>query len=299
MPSSQVDTQAPRGSGAGALVLLLFMPAVAGSVVLGVQLYLGAGVSYPTLLMVASLALFIYAANGLSDGVEDTANDAARAVALRRSALWTLAVATTGLSIAGLLLTRSGKLHAIYALVLLVGIAYSFRIIPHPLGGARPRLRLKDVPLLKNVSIGATWAGAAFLGPVLDLDVSLEAPARVAIVGLGYALMVAVNSLFCDIRDERGDRSAQIQTLPVRFGAARCFRGTFVVMSLWTAFVAGAFAAGVLDLRHVVLLAASALGYPLAVWLVVTKLRPRLAISNAVIESSDVAFALGLIALSA
>ena len=298
MQTTDVDAKSPATSAAGAVLLLLLMPAVAASVVLGVQLYLGGGVRYPTMMMVASLALFIYAANGLSDSAEDAVNDLVRAVALRRHAFWTLALSGAGLAIAGLLLAVSQKLHAIYALVLIVGIAYSFRVIPHPLGGGRLPVRLKDIPLVKNVSIGATWATAAFLGPVLDLDTPPGSPARVALVGVSYALLAAVNSLFCDARDERGDRAGNVLTLPVKFGAERCFRGTLVVMAVWTAFLGAAFVRGVLDARHLVFLASAALGYPVAVWLVVTKLRPSQAVSNGVIESCDILFTLGLIALS-
>jgi 4-hydroxybenzoate polyprenyltransferase len=298
MQTTDVDAQNPTSSPVGAVLLLLLMPTVAASVVLGVQLYLGEGVRYPTMMMVASLALFIYAANGLSDGAEDTVNDVVRAAALRRHALWTLALSATGIVVAALLLLGKGKLHVVYALVLLVGVAYSFRVIPHPLGGGRSPVRLKDIPLVKNVSIGATWAGAAFLGPVLDLDTPPDSAARIGLVGVGYALLIAVNSLFCDVRDERGDRAANVHTLPVRFGAERCFRGTLLVMATWTALLCAAFARGVLDARHLVFLACTALGYPVGVWLVVTKVRPSQAVSNGVIESCDIFFTLGLIALS-
>lgn len=297
MQSTDVDTGNTATSAAGAVLLLLMMPAVAAGVVLAVQSYLGGGFNYPSVMMVASLALFIYAANGLSDGAEDAANDFIRAAALRHSAVWTLAFSGSGLAASSLLLAADGKLHALYGLVLLVGIIYSFRVIPHPRGGGRTPLRLKDLPLVKNVSIGVAWAGAAFLGPVLDLAAPPDSPGRVALVGVGYGLMIGVNSLFCDVRDERGDRAGGVQTLPVRYGAARCFRGAFVSMAIWTVFLTAAFARGLLDAKHLFFLSSAALGYPAAVWLTVTKLRPSQAVANGVIEGSDIFFALGLLAL--
>ncbi len=281
-----------------ALLLLLLMPAVAASVVLGAQLYLGRGVRYSTMLMVASLALFIYAANGLSDSVEDVANNAAKADALRRHAVWTLALSGCGIVVAGLLLALQHRLHRAYAVILSVGLVYSFRVIPHPLRGGRPPVRLKDILLVKNLTIGATWAAAAFWCPVLDLETAPAAPARVGIVGVSYALLVAVNSLFCDVRDEPGDRACNVNTLPVRFGAERCFRGTMVLMVLWTAFLCAAFARGVLDAPHLAILGALALGYPAVVWLSIARLQPSQAVSSGVIESSDILFMLGLVALS-
>lgn len=297
MQSTDVDTGRTATSAAGAVLLLLMMPAVAASVVLAVQSYLGGGFNYSTVMMVASLALFIYAANGLSDGAEDAANDFIRAAALRSSAVWTLALSGSGLAASSLLLAADGKLHAIYGLVLLVGIIYSFRVIPHPRGGGRAPVRLKDLPLAKNVSIGVAWAGAAFLGPVLDLGAPPDSPGRVALLGVGYGLMIGVNSLFCDVRDEPGDRAGGVQTLPVKYGAKRCFRGTFVLMAAWTTVLAVAFGRGVLDARHLLFLSSAALGYPAIVWLMVTKVRPSQAVANGVIESSDIFFALGLLAL--
>lgn len=297
MQPTDVDTGRTATSAAAAVLLLLMMPAVAAGVVLGAQSYLGGGFNYPAVIMVASLALFIYAANGLSDGAEDAVNDVIRAAALRHSAVWTLALSGAGLAASSLLLALRGKLHALYALVLLVGIIYSFRVIPHPRGGGRAPLRLKDLPLAKNVSIGVAWAGAAFLGPVLDLESPLDSPGRVALVGIGYGLMIGVNSLFCDVRDERGDRASSVQTLPVRYGAERCFCGTFVLMAAWTTLLAVAFGRGVLDVRHLLFLSSAALGYPAIVWFIVTKLRPSQGVANGVIESADIFFALGLFAL--
>jgi 4-hydroxybenzoate polyprenyltransferase len=298
MDSIELEAGRTETSATGAVLLLLLMPALAAGVVLSVQLYLGGGIRYGAMVMVASLALFTYATNGLSDGVEDAVNDSVRAAALRSSAVWTLALAVAGMLLSGAVLARDGKFHALYALILAVGIVYSFRLIPHPLGGGRAPVRLKDVPLVKNLCIGATWAGAAFLGPVLDLDAPPDAPGRLLLVGVSYALLVAVNSLFCDIRDERGDRAANVRTLAVRFGAVRCFRGALSVMGVWLVCLWAGYASGALDARHFTFLGMTALGYPAAVWLVGTRLRASRTVTSYLIESADVFFALGLIVLS-
>jgi len=295
---SEAQAKTTAASACGPLLLLLLMPAVAAGVVLGVQSYLGGERQPATLAMVASLALFIYAANGLSDGAEDTVNDPTRAATLRRHAVWTLVLSGAGIVGASLGLAAQKKLHAVYAGALLVGVAYSFRVVPHPLGAGRAPLRLKDVPLLKNVSIGVTWAAAAFCGPVLDLDSPPTTSARVTLVGVSYALLAAVNSLFCDVRDERGDRAAGVRTLPVRFGVERCYRATLLAMATWTAVLGAAFGYGALDVGHLVWLTLVSLGYPFTVYLVTTRVRPAQAIINLLIESSDILFALGLFALA-
>lgn len=297
--NARPSLNARESSAWGALLLLLFMPAVAAWCVLGVQLYLGTGIEPLTMVMVAALALFTYALNGLSDRVEDSVNDQARAVALRRSAWWTLGTSVAAMLSAGTLLAAQQRLHALYPLLVGVGVAYSFRVIPWPRRSGLEWVRLKDVLFVKNLTIGATWASAVFIGPWLDLAEPPGALAATILVAVGYALLVVVNSIFCDLRDEAGDRLASVLTLAVRFGADRCYRAIFVSMTLWSALLVACYALGHLDVRHLGFLVASALGYPLAVWLAIRPLALRQGLANCVIESSDFFFALGLMALSA
>jgi 4-hydroxybenzoate polyprenyltransferase len=263
-----------------------------------VQLYLGTGIQPLTMIMVAALALFTYALNGLSDEAEDNYNDRARAAALRRSSWWTVGGSVTAMAVAGGLLASRDRFHPLYPLLMAVGVAYSFRIIPRPRRSGFEWLRLKDVLLVKNLTIGATWASAVFIGPWLDLTRPVAAPVTVIIVAVGYALLVVVNSIFCDLRDEAGDRLASVYTVAVRFGGEGCYRAIFVAMSLWSAVLMTFFALNHLDGRHLVFLATSALGYPLAVWFSTRRFDLRQGHVNCVIESSDFFFALGLMALS-
>lgn len=280
------------------MLLLLFMPAVAAWDVLAVELYLGDRIRPLTMLMVGALALFIYALNGLTDAAEDAVNDAVRAAALRRHAFWTLGSASLMLLGAGAGLWRRGELHAIYALLIAVGVSYSLRVIPWPSKSGLAWVRLKDVVLLKNVTIGCTWAGAAFVAPLLDSPGTPTRPAVLTLVGLSYAALVTINSIYSDMRDEPGDRQAGVKTLPVRFGASSCHRGIFVAMSVWTVLLLRCFADGLLDGRHFLLLSASALAYPLTVWLATVRWRLSRTAANCVIESADLLFALGLMALT-
>lgn len=280
------------------MLLLLFMPAVAAWDVLAVQLYLGDRVRPLTMLMVGALALLVYALNGLTDATEDEVNDAVRAAALRRHASWTLGSATLVLLGAGAVLWGRGQLHAVYPLLIAAGVAYSVRVVPWPTKRGLGWARLKDVVLLKNLTIGATWAAAVFVAPVLDLPGPTARPGVLAIVGLSYAALMVINSIYCDMRDEPGDRRAGVSTLPVRFGVSSCHRGIFIAMSAWSALLAGCFASGVIDGRHFVLLSASALAYPLTVWLATERWALARATSSYVIESADLVFGLGLMALA-
>lgn len=280
------------------MLLLLFMPAVAAWDVLAVQLYLGDRVRPLTMLMVGALALLVYALNGLTDAAEDEVNDAVRAAALRRHAFWTLGSALLVLLGAGSALWRRGQLHAVYPLLIAVGVAYSVRVVPWPSKRGLGWVRLKDVVLLKNLAIGCTWAGAVFLAPLLDLPVGTARPGVLTLVGLSYAALLVVNSIYSDMRDETGDRQAGVRTLPVRFGVSSCHRGIFIAMSAWAALLLSCFASGLIDGGHLLLLSVSALGYPLTVWLATERWGLERNASSYVIECADLVFGLGLMALA-
>jgi hypothetical protein len=288
----------PAPSGAPALLLLLFMPAVAAWDVLAVQLYLGDRVRPLTMLMVGALALFVYALNGLTDAAEDGVNDAVRAAALRRHAFWTLGSATSVLLAVGSALWGRGELHALYPFLCAIGVAYSIRVLPWPTKRGLEWVRLKDIVFLKNLTIASTWAAAVFVAPLLDVRVAPARPAVLTLVGSGYAALLLVNSIYCDMRDEAGDRQARVSTLPVLFGVSSCHRGIFIAMSVWGTFLLWCLASGVIDARHFILLFAAALVYPLTVWRVTERWGFNHTASHCVIELGDFLFALALMALA-
>lgn len=288
----------PAPSGASALLLLLFMPAVAAWDVLAVQLYLGDRVRPLTMLMVGALALFVYALNGLTDAAEDSVNDAVRAAALRRHAFWTLGSATSVLLAVGSALWGRGELHALYLFLAAIGVAYSLRVLPWPTKRGLVWVRLKDIVFIKNLTIAGTWAAAVFVAPLLDVRVAAARPGVLTLVGLSYAALLLVNSIYSDMRDEIGDRQASVSTLPVRFGASICHRGIFIAMSVWATFLLWCLVSRVIDVRHFLLLSAAAVVYPLTVWLVTERWGFNRTASNCVIELGDFLFALGLMALA-
>ncbi|MEP7052020.1 MAG: UbiA family prenyltransferase [Pseudomonadota bacterium] len=297
MPANTVRRASPARNDWGALLLLLSMPFVAGVCVISVQIYLGEGVKPLTVVMVAALALFIYALNGLSDGAEDAINDERRAATLRANAWWTLGVSSLAVVVAGVLLLLRGRLHLLYPILMLVGVAYSFRVIPAFSGSGLRRFRLKDVPFVKNLSIGCTWAGAVFLGPLLDTEGTRHSFGRLAILGASYAIIAVENSMFCDLRDELGDREAGVRTVVGYLGRSRTFTAIFVSNLLWSTLVGTSFAFAIVNGATAAFLTVLAIGYPFAVWLATERFAVRRGVANGIIESSAVIFALGLVVL--
>lgn len=296
-PGLPAEHQVPVAISWSALLLLLAMPAMSTLCVTAVQIYLAQGMRPLTTLMVAALTLFIYALNGYSDQAEDAVNDPARAATLRRSSAWTLGISSTALLIAAVLLAERGRLHPVYAAIAFAGVAYSFRVIPWLGQGKLVWLRLKDIALIKNLTIAVTWGAAVFMVPILDLDAQLRTSGNLTFVVVTYLLLVGQNSVFCDLRDEAGDREAGARTLPVVFGPGRCFVAVFALALVWSVVLIVALVNALLDGPTSALLLLVSLGYPAAVWWGYTRRAMNRNLERALIESSDVCFAAGLILL--
>src|SRR3954468_24111625 len=81
-----------------ALGLLLLMPLIAGFSVASVQIYLGTGIRFLPMAMVASIALAAYALNRLTDGEEDRLNMPGEAGRYKLSGAANLILATLVMS---------------------------------------------------------------------------------------------------------------------------------------------------------------------------------------------------------
>jgi 4-hydroxybenzoate polyprenyltransferase len=95
------------------------------------------------------------------------------------------------------------------------GILYSFRWLPSSLGYRR----LKEIPAVKNIVVGFSWAILLSLLPVyLNHGVP---DSRTAITFLLFFLWGFMASMIPDIRDRAGDARAGVRTIPVIFGEER------------------------------------------------------------------------------
>jgi 4-hydroxybenzoate polyprenyltransferase len=95
------------------------------------------------------------------------------------------------------------------------GILYSIRWLPPSLGYRR----LKEIPAVKNITVGFSWA---ILLSLLPIYLNNGVPdARTAITFLLFFMWGFMASLIPDIRDRIGDASAGVRTIPVIFGEER------------------------------------------------------------------------------
>ena len=104
--------------------------------------------------------------------------------------------------------------------VQLVGVGYSFAIVPSPRG----LVRFKDLYFFKNFMSAVLFVATVFVYPLVAADFAF-APGMTAwtVVGLGlfFVLFELTYEILYDMRDLVGDRLANIPTYPVVHGLER------------------------------------------------------------------------------
>jgi 4-hydroxybenzoate polyprenyltransferase len=94
----------------------------------------------------------------------------------------------------------------------ILGIMYSFRCLPAWTGYSR----LKEIPAVKNIAVGISWAVICSLLPVYLIGGIPDS--KTALVFVLFFMWGFMASLIPDMRDRIGDASAGVRTIPVIFG---------------------------------------------------------------------------------
>ena len=100
----------------------------------------------------------------------------------------------------------------------ILGILYSFRLLPEGFGYRR----LKEIPAVKNISVGLAWGTLLSLLPVFYLH--RQPDMGTAVTFLLFFMWGFMASMIPDIRDRDGDARAGVRTIPVIFGKHRTKR---------------------------------------------------------------------------
>ena len=203
----------------------------------------------------------IYTVNRLTDTVEDFTNDVGRLLFFRhKHAFFFLAVFSLAASTAWLL--WAGKLNWVHYLLLSIGIAYSFRIIPWYGPSGLYWTRVKEMIVLKNLSVAFLWSTSIFLVPILYAGADGVDKSRVWLLAIGFAVCTLNNTLFDDIVDEPGDRVAGIKTVPTVWGPQSAILFLMGIDALWIVTACVLSIAYRLGIGHMAFLAGMGL-YPL------------------------------------
>lgn len=111
----------------------------------------------------------------------------------------------------------------------IVGILYSFRLLPEGLGYRR----LKEIPAVKNISVGLAWGIFLSLLPVFFWH--REPGPGTVITFLLFFMWGFMASMIPDIRDREGDAGADVRTIPVIFGkqkTKRILTGVLILLGI-------------------------------------------------------------------
>ncbi len=144
------------------------------------------------------------------------------------------------------------------ALVQVVGVAYSYRIVP-TLRGWR---RLKDVYFLKNFMSAMLFVATTIAYPLVAADFDLAegfSPASVAALLLFFVPFEITYEILYDMRDLEGDRLARIPTYPVVHGLETSARIVDALLVLASCSLAAGLLLGAIGLREGLMLLAPAI----------------------------------------
>lgn len=253
-----------RTESLGAVVELLYLAVMGTACAYAAALYMGLSPGYTLGLVCAAVIFAVYGLNRFTDITEDFANDTGKMMffAARRGIM---AMAVLALCGAIVLLAVLERLNVYYSIVVSLGIAYSFRLIPwYRRGEGVVFLRLKEIPLVKNLVVSMLWGVSVFAVPLVFAR-GRFVPAELAPVAVLIAALVVstLNStVFCDILDRTGDLLARNRTLPVLLGNAGTARLLLAVDLGWLAVVLLLTVTSAVGAAQCGLLAAMAL-YPL------------------------------------
>jgi 4-hydroxybenzoate polyprenyltransferase len=276
---------------------LVYLSAMGFLCLFSVHRYLGVGFQPLSCVTFMGMIFGIYTLNRFTDTAEDFTNDLGRLLFFQRKRVFLyLAVACLAASLC--LLAWTGKFNWMHTLLLAMGFAYSYRIVPwwSPAAGFR-LLRIKEMTFLKNLAVSFLWGSSVFVLPVLYSGMHRSDGATVWLLAVGLGISTLNNTLFDDIIDEPGDRVAGIKTLPTAWGVAR---SRLLLQSLdvvWIGAVAALFALGKLDASHAAFLAFLGL-YPFVYMGLHTRGKLRLSLVDLLSESDLLFFALGMLLLS-
>jgi 4-hydroxybenzoate polyprenyltransferase len=177
------------------------------------SLILGKTPTWDLLLMAYLFTLGAYTINRVSDFREDALSHPDRTAYLR-GRLRALRGVAAGCFAIGYLLAYLRNLTFFAALLVPLALALAYSLGSDRMKGALGASRLKDIILVKNVTISFGWS----LVPVLVGLYFLQLPLAVLALAPFIFLRLMVNTIFFDQRDVEADRAVGVKTLPLKMG---------------------------------------------------------------------------------
>ncbi len=235
--------------------VLIYLSLMGFLCIYSVQRYLHLRFEPMSCLSFMGIIFGVYTLNRFTDTAEDFTNDIGRLLFFQRKRSF-LAIAILSLAASMGFLLWAEKLNWMHCLLLAMGFAYSYRVVPwFDRASGFQLLRIKEMTFLKNLSVSFLWGAAVFVVPIAYSGIVAFDHKMVWLLASGLFVSTFNNTLFDDILDEAGDRVAGIKTLPTTWGVRR---SEFMLMALdlvWLGAVAALYSARHVDGAHALFLA--------------------------------------------
>ncbi len=279
------------------LFFLLYLSAMGLFCVFAVERYMNEPFSWMAGGTFMLIVFSVYAMNRYTDMREDFTTDIKRALFFSKTRyIFKISVGAMGLSLVLLLL--AGKLNFFYLLLASVGTLYSFYLIPwYQRGKGLVFLRIKNILFLKNFTVAFLWGSAIFAIPMIHASRYESGTTVLYILALSFFLSTLNNTLFDDIRDEIGDRMAEIKTVPTVFGLKNSYRFLYSINLLWLGCIPVLLFLKIIDIKHAIFLCGMG-GYPFIYLIAHQKEKLTQATLDFLAEADLLIYAGGLFALS-
>lgn len=173
--------------------------------------FLGIDPGIEVCLIVFLMTFSVYSLNKLTDINEDAVNmpERLRFLAGRKKLVLSYSLAAYLLSVLLSFVDKPSTVPIVFV-PLAANAVYSSKLLP-----GIPRF--KDIPVMKNLFVASSWAVCATLLPAMH-----DYTGRIVIVVFIFILTKSfINTILYDIRDEEGDRSNGVRTIPVLLGSKK------------------------------------------------------------------------------
>jgi len=176
---------------------------------------MGSTPTWELLLMAYLFSFGGYTINRISDFGQDTVSHPDRTAYLKSRMGWLKAVVISCFGV-GYVLALLRNLVFFSALLIPLVLAFAYSVGSEKMRAKTGASRLKEVTLVKNVTVSFGWSLVPFLVGLYYLQL----PAVVLVLAPFIFLRLMVNTIFFDQRDMAADASFGVRTLPVRMGMA-------------------------------------------------------------------------------
>jgi len=218
-------------------LILFYLSATGYMAMISVQRYFGIPRDSVSALCFMAIIFGIYTLNRFTDSAEDFANDEGKFLFFQGRPIF-LGLALTALATGTVVLLALEKLNWLCLMLLAAGFCYSCRIIPGFMAGRFRLIRVKEVPLVKNLLVSFLWSASVLALPAQFASQAIPKSQGFAALAGGVFLMILNNTLVHDVMDESGDRLAGIATVPTLMGGRATLWMLWCLDAAWIALLA-------------------------------------------------------------